>query len=147
MKDTIQFDEKLIQEDYLDNPWAMLVCCILLNQTNNKQVRPVLNSVFTYIPDARRASDCDPQILAGLIKSTGFQNVKSTRIIKLSKKWIDGFETVDELPGIGKYGRESWDIFVDRNFDINPTDKKLSLFLHSGGPDRITSCHSALTNS
>ena len=121
--------EFLIQEDYLDNPWRMMVCCILLNQTNNKQVRPILESVFGFIPDPNSAMGCDQDKLATIIKTTGFQNVKASRIKKLSKKWVEGFNEVEELPGVGKYGKESWDIFVNGNLDIDPTDKKLKKYL------------------
>ena len=121
--------EILIQEDYLDSPWKIMVCCILLNQTNNKQVRPILSSVFDLIPDPMSTIDCDPLDLAAVIKSTGFQNVKAKRIIGLSRKWIDGFNDVNELPGIGVYGRESWEIFVNGNISIKPTDKKLLKYL------------------
>lgn len=121
--------EILIQEDYLDDPWKMLVCCILLNQTNNKQVRPILSSVFELIPNPISASGVDDKVLAETIKTTGFQNVKASRIKNLSQKWNDGFSDVSELPGIGKYGKDSWDIFVNGNLDIDPTDKKLKKYL------------------
>ena len=121
--------EILIQEEYFDDHWKMMVCCILLNQTNNKQVRPVLSSVFDLIPDPLSAIGCDSEILAAVIKTTGFQNIKASRIKKLSQKWIDGFTDVTELPGVGKYGKESWEIFVNSNLSIKPTDKKLSAYL------------------
>jgi endonuclease III len=123
--------EILIQEDYLDNQWKMMVCCILLNQTNNKQVRPILSSVFELIPNPLSAIGCDPERLAAVIKTTGFQNVKASRIIKLSQKWVDGFNDAIELPGIGKYGRDSWEIFVKKNLSVEPTDKKLIIYLDS----------------
>jgi endonuclease III len=121
--------EILIQEDYLDNPWRMMVCCILLNQTNNKQVRPILSSVFELIPDPISTIGCDLEKLAAVIKTTGFQNVKASRIIKLSQKWVNGFEHVSQLPGIGKYGVDSWDIFIEGNLSVTPTDKKLIGYL------------------
>jgi methyl-CpG-binding domain protein 4 len=121
--------EILIQEEYLDDPWKMLVCCILLNQTNNKQVRPILSSVFDLIPTPISTIGCDPEVLAAIIKTTGFQNVKASRIIRMSEAWIAGFSDITQLPGIGKYGKESWDIFVDGNISIEPTDKKLKAYL------------------
>jgi methyl-CpG-binding domain protein 4 len=121
--------EILIQEDYLDNPWKMMVCCILLNQTNNKQVRPILSSVFELIPDPISTIGCEPERLAAVIKTTGFQNIKSSRIIKLSQKWIDGFQDVKDLPGIGQYGKDSWEIFVNKNLSIQTRDKKLLAYL------------------
>lgn len=125
--------EILIQEDYLDDPWKMLVCCILLNQTNNKQVRPVLSSVFELIPNPLSAIGCDAEVLATVIKTTGFQNIKASRIKKLSQKWNDGFSDVSELPGIGKYGKDSWEIFIRGNLSVDPTDKKLRAYLDSIG--------------
>jgi len=123
--------EILIQEDYLKESWKMMVCCILLNQTNNKQVRPILSSVFELIPTPISTIGCDPERLAEVIKTTGFQNVKALRIIKLSQKWVDGFIDAIELPGIGKYGRDSWEIFVKKNLSVEPTDKKLIIYLDS----------------
>jgi len=121
--------EILIQEDYLNDPWKMLVCCILLNQTNNKQVRPILSSVFDLIPNPMSASGVDVKVLAEVIKTTGFQNVKASRIKKLSQKWTEGFSSVSDLPGIGKYGNDSWEIFINKKIDITPTDKKLAKYL------------------
>ena len=128
---TIQSREILIQEDYVNDPWKMLVCCILLNKTNNKQVRPILSSVFELIPDPMSTIGCDPKVLAAVIKTTGFQNVKASRIIKLSEKWINGFKDVSELPGIGRYGKDSWKIFIEGGVDTIPTDKKLLAYLEA----------------
>ncbi len=121
--------EILIQEDYKNDPWKMLVCCILLNQTNNKQVRPILSSVFELIPNPQSAILCDKRVLADCIKTTGLQNIKADRIVKLSSKWVSGFTDVRDLPGIGEYGRDSWKIFIEGNLKISPSDKKLRFYL------------------
>jgi endonuclease III len=121
--------EILIQEEYVGYPWKMLVCCILLNQTNNKQVRPILKDLFDLIPDPESASSCGPEQIASIIKTTGFQNTKASRIIKLSQKWLAGYNDVKELPGIGQYGKDSWEIFINQNLDVKPSDKKLSAYL------------------
>jgi hypothetical protein len=41
------------------------------------------------------------------------------------------FNDAIELPGIGKYGRDSWEIFVKKNLSVEPTDKKLIIYLDS----------------
>jgi len=132
--------EKLIQEDYLDNPWKMLVCCILLNQTTNQQVRKVLPSLFELIPDPSTASKIQPEQIVPIIRSTGFSKVKSERIVNLSKKWNLGFDSVLELPGVGRYASDSWKIFVEKNIHIEVTDKKLQAYLDSvlALPDRVS---------
>lgn len=123
--------EILIQEEYVNDPWAMLVCCILLNQTNNKQVRPILKPLFDFIPNPQSAIDCDREILAAIIKTTGFQNIKADRIVKLSTKWMEGFVHVSQLPGIGKYGVDSWNIFIEGDINITTNDKKLKAYLEA----------------
>jgi methyl-CpG-binding domain protein 4 len=121
--------EILIQEEYLYNPWRMMVCCICLNQTNNKQVRPILDILFSIIPDPVSAISCEKERISECLKSTGFQNVKADRIKKMSQKWIEGFENPLELPGIGKYGQDSWDIFINGNLRRETADKKLRIYL------------------
>jgi endonuclease III len=121
--------EILIQEEYLDDPWKMLVCCVLLNQTNNKQVRPILSSLFRLIPNPESAITCNPESLAAVIKTTGFQNVKASRIINLSRKWLEGFDDIKDLPGIGQYGKDSWEIFINKDLSIQTRDKKLFAYL------------------
>jgi len=121
--------ERLIQEDYLDSPWKMSVSCILLNQTSNQQVRAILPNLFSKIKSPEFCSSMDPSEIYPIIRSTGFGNIKSKRIIAMSQKWVEGFEKVEDLPGIGKYGKESWDIFVDGKTNFTPSDKKLRMYL------------------
>lgn len=121
--------EFLIQEDYLNDPWKMMVCCICLNQTNNKQVRPILDILFSIIPDANHAVECERERISECLKSTGFQNIKADRIKKMSQKWISGFSDPVDLPGIGKYGQDSWDIFINGNLQRETKDKKLNYYL------------------
>lgn len=125
--------EILIQEDYLNDHWKMMVCCICLNQTNNKQVRPILDILFAIIPDPNSAIMCPKEMISECLKSTGFQNVKADRIKKMSQKWLDGFSHPSELPGIGKYGQDSWDIFINGNLGRETSDKKLIAYLSSFG--------------
>jgi len=76
----------IIQKKYKDDPWKVLVCCILLNQTTNQQVRPIITSFFQKWPDSFSVSERDFKEIRDLIRPTGFQNVKSKRIIDLSEK-------------------------------------------------------------
>lgn len=49
----------------------------------------------------------------------------------LSKKWVEGFSDPEDLPGIGQYGKDSWEIFINRNLFIEVGDKKLRAYLES----------------
>jgi endonuclease III len=121
--------EKLIQEDFWGQKWEMVVICILLNQTSNKQVRKILDDLFKKIKNPSHCSRINPEDIEGIIKPTGLSKIKSRRIVLMSQKWVSGFSHPLELPGVGKYALESWEIFINRNYDIVPTDKKLKKFL------------------
>ena len=121
--------ERLIQEDYLDDNWKMLVCCILLNQTTNQQVRKVLPDLFSLISNPEAAIEISPYLIQSVIRSTGFSKIKTERIVAMSSKWLEGFKEVQELPGIGRYASDSWKIFVEKNYTLEVTDKKLKLYL------------------
>ncbi len=123
--------ERLIQQDYIQDPWKMTVICILLNQTTNQQVRKILIPLMDFLDNPNNTSNLDPEQIYPLIKSTGFGRIKADRIVKMSQKWVEGFKSVEELPGVGKYAKESWQIFVEGKTDFLPSDKKLRMYLES----------------
>lgn len=119
----------IIQEDYKDDPWKILVCCILLNQTNNLQVRPLIKEFFEKWPNPESISKEENSIISQFIRTTGFQNIKAKRIKDFSFCWNKGERDPSKFPGVGKYGKEAWRIFVENDYDFIPTDKKLKMYL------------------
>ena len=119
----------LIQTHYLGDPWKIMISCILLNQTTNIQVRPVIVDLFNRFPTSNSITKSDEFEIASIIRSTGFQNVKARRIIAFTKSWNSGERNPDKFPGIGPYARDSWKIFVEGITNILPTDKKLKIYL------------------
>ena len=122
---------KIIQEEYANDPWKVLVCCILLNQTSNKQVRPLIESFFKKWPNSKSLIWEDDLVISDFIKTTGFQNVKAKRIKNFSSAWESGVRDPFKFPGIGDYGREAWRIFVTKDISFIPKDKKLKMYLES----------------
>lgn len=120
----------LIQTHYLGDPWKIMITCILLNQTTNRQVRPVITQFFKAFPAPDLIKESDSPKIAEILKPTGFQNVKASRIIKFSHEWISGERDPKNFPGIGPYGRDAWKIFIEGRTDFNPCDKKLQLYLN-----------------
>lgn len=121
----------IIQQDYKDDPWKVLVCCILLNQTNNLQIRPIISEFFKRWPTAESLISSDPEEIRDLIRSTGFQNLKTKRIRDFSLSWSSGNRDPFKFPGIGDYGREAWRIFVRGETNFIPKDKKLRMYVDS----------------
>ena len=122
---------KIIQEEYSHDPWKVLVCCILLNQTSNKQVRPLIGKFFDRWPNSKSLLNEDDLIISDFIKTTGFQNIKAKRIKEFSRTWEIGVRDPFKFPGIGDYGREAWRIFVTSDLSFIPKDKKLKIYLES----------------
>ena len=119
----------LIQTHYLGDPWKIMISCILLNQTTNIQVRPVIIDLFNRFPTPNSVTKSDESEIASIIRSTGFQNVKARRIIAFTQSWNTGERNPEKFPGIGPYARDSWKIFVEGITNILPTDKKLKIYL------------------
>lgn len=120
----------IIQQEFQHNPFQMLVGCIMLNQTSNKNVRQVIYSFFDRWPTPQSILEADPDEIREHIRPLGFYNVRTNRIIRFSQDFISkSFERAIELHGIGKYADDSYEIFIRGNLTVNPTDKILRRYL------------------
>jgi adenine-specific DNA glycosylase len=120
----------LAQEFVKDKPWQLLVVCILLNQTDGKrQVKPILADFFERWPDEEvflRAPEGD---VKKMIRSLGFQNIRYTRIRRMSVDWCQGKRPPEKLYGIGKYAEDSYKLFVKGEIVGNVEDKELTKYV------------------
>ena len=119
----------LLQEIYQDDGWKMLVCCMLVNLTNRIQVDTVRDKLFSKYPTPQDMMKAKHSDLVDIIKPLGLYNTRADRLIKMSKGYVKGFKSVDELYGIGQYAKDSWEIFQNKNNNIKPTDKVLQEYL------------------
>jgi len=122
----------LLQEIYQPDGWKMLTCCMLLNLTNRKQVDTVRNELFKRYPTPKDMMNANQSELAELLKPLGLYNRRAKSLKKMSEGYVKGFKSVDELYGIGKYAKDSWEIFQNNNRNVNPTDKVLLAYLSIG---------------
>ena len=106
-----------------------MISCILLNQTSNQQVRPVITKFFDVFPTPNSLNESHITDISEILKSTGFQNIKAKRILDFTKAWNSGERDPNKFPGIGPYGRDAWKIFIEEKIDFVPADKKLSAYL------------------
>jgi len=127
---------RLIQEDYIDDPWKMMVACILLNRTTGTQVKKVLPLLFERYPSARVMAMADIQQLTILISGLGLENIRALRLKAMSALW--GTRPLTQLPGIGRYAIDSYVIFIEGRTDIQPSDKMLQKYLDTKKSPRGT---------
>lgn len=103
----------LIQEDLWPDKWKILISCILLNRTSRKQVEKILPTLFKLCPTPQDMIDCNIDLLTSVIAPLGFKNKRVITLIKLSKNFLEqNWKHARDLPGIGEYGSDVWDIFV-----------------------------------
>ena len=120
----------LLQEIYQQNGWKMLTCCMLLNLTNRKQVDTIRDELFSKYPTPKKMANANQSELAELLKPLGLYNRRAKSLKKMSEGYVKGFKSVGELYGIGQYAVDSWEIFQNKNKDVNPTDKVLLAYLN-----------------
>jgi methyl-CpG-binding domain protein 4 len=120
----------LLQEIYREDPWKVMVCCILLNQTTRKQVDKVRKELFETWPDSVSMSHADSEKLSDLIRPLGFYNRRAKTLIRFSREWNElKWENPIELHGIGEYGQDSWKIFIEDQIVENPSDHVLKDYI------------------
>jgi methyl-CpG-binding domain protein 4 len=120
----------ILQQEFQHDPWKMLIACIMLNQTSNKNVRQVIYEFFEKWPNPHSLSQADPNAIREQIRPLGFYNIRTQRILRFNEDYQrKAFNRAHELYGIGKYADDSYEIFIRGNLDVQPTDKILLRYL------------------
>ena len=119
----------LLQEVYQEEPWKMLVCCILLNLTHRRQVDKIRDKLFTRYPTAMHMAFAMEDELSEMLKPLGFYNKRAVTLKRMSLEYVRGFTDVSTLYGIGKYANDSWEIFQNNNTNIQPEDDVLKEYI------------------
>jgi adenine-specific DNA glycosylase len=126
-------DDLMVQEQ-ISGTWQHFVAVMMLNQTGRKQVKLVLPEFLNRWPDAEcLLSSTDDEVIA-VIKPLGMYRRRAAALRKMTLDWQkwDG-DDATQLHGIGRYGRDSYEIFFKNRRDLVPTDHELCRYL--GLPD------------
>lgn len=117
----------LIQETLWPDEWKILVSCILLNCTTRRAAEKVMPALFDRYPTADVMAAADPAELSSIIGILGFRNRRTQTLINMSKSYCtNSWRHASELPGIGSYASDAWEIFVlGRMPDYVPKDGAL----------------------
>ena len=103
----------------------------MLNQTNNKQVRRVIYDFFETYPNPQSITEDSIPDITERLRPLGFYNRRARSILKFSQEYISKqFKHISELYGIGKYASDSYEIFINGNTNVEPTDKILLRYLN-----------------
>ncbi|CAJ1947656.1 unnamed protein product [Sphenostylis stenocarpa] len=125
----------LIQEDHFQDPWRVLVICMLLNRTSGRQTKKVVSDFFQLCPDAKSCTQVASEEIEKTTQTLGLQQRRAKMLQRLSEEYLDESWThVTQLHGVGKYAADAYAIFVTGKWDrVTPTDHMLNHyweFLH-----------------
>lgn len=121
----------LFQERYASDPWRLLCCVICLNLCTGTALESVHEELFRRWPTALHMAIADSVELESVLRHLGMQGKRTRALIRMSTSWSclwDGGDPND-LPGIGEYGKGSYEIFVRGNLGVLPKDKELRKYL------------------
>jgi endonuclease III len=116
----------LLQEIYADDPWKLLVCCMLLNQTNRRAVdRLIEDGFFRRYPYPTAMSQSPVELLVEKLRPLGLQNTRARKLQTFSRGWTIALRSSREngerwptagvvagLAGVGPYALDSYRFFV-----------------------------------
>ena len=120
----------LLQEIYQDDPWKMMVCCILLNLTKRQQVDLIRDELFSLYPTEYHMIEADEEELSILLQPLGLYRRRAQTLKKFSWDYINGFTNIKECYGVGQYGEDSWNIFQLGKHTNLSNDKVLEKYLN-----------------
>lgn len=103
----------------------------MLNLTSGRQLEGVDHELFSRWPTAHHLAIADQGEVAEVVRRLGLYNRRSRQLIRMSTAYAflwDGRDPLS-LPGIGKYGSDSYRIFVRGETDLVVEDKELKKYL------------------
>lgn len=114
----------------VNGDWRVLVVAIMLNQTSGKQLELVHERFFAKYPGPREAAVSDEEMMSTILRPLGFYNRRAKSIKKMSAQfYVGGWQEPDELHGVGKYGADSYNIFVRGIIPPDVQDKELRRYV------------------
>jgi len=129
-------DDLMVQQQLPDGlegvnaAWQHMTAVIMLNQTGRKPVKTVAPVFWSKWPTPYSFLQATPDEVRDVIWSLGMVNRRYDRLTQMTLDFMewDGNQA-DKLYGIGKYGSDSYEIFFNQNYTVEPTDKELIRYL------------------
>lgn len=129
---------RLMQEEFRNDPWKLLVACICLNMCSAKVARPLWEKVFEIWPSwpwlLATSRESAMALLVEILRPLGFQNRRAERIVRMTEDLSYQYHELKrdrmqieplELYGCGKYAADSYNMFVKGILVEDVKDKEL----------------------
>lgn len=116
---------RLIQEEYEGSPWKVMVATILLNRTKAEQALPVIHQLFERYQTREAMMAAAYRDVEAIINCLGLSKARAKDIINVAYRIGKEDVKVEDLPGIGAYGKEAYRMLVEKDQSFWPDDFKL----------------------
>ena len=108
--------------EYAD-PWQLLVSTVMSAQTTDENVNRVAPVLFEKYPTPDDLAAADPEVVEGIIYSTGYYRQKTKSIIALAGDLVDRFDgevpaDLDELVKLRGVGRKTASVVLAEVWNI-----------------------------
>ncbi len=108
--------------DSFNNPYLVLISCILSLRTNDRTTYPATLRMLKLGKTPQEFAKCDEKALSEAIYPVGFYANKAKQIIRLSKEIVEKYDgkvpdTIDELVKFNGVGRKTANLVVARGFN------------------------------
>lgn len=122
----------LLEEELYQDPWKLLISCMLLNKTSATQVRQVIWKLFERYPTPHSMVAALNDDLEQLLQPLGLFRKRAQALRLFSRDYIEkDWSDPRELYGIGTYASDAYTIFcVPGGWrTVKPDDKDLKLYV------------------
>ena len=125
----------LLQENYMDCPWRLLISCVLMSRVSSAKVKTqAIEGFFDKFPTPTSVLKSKPSDIFDIIKPLGLFPSRhrsvvevSTRFLTMSEPFDVGLQPELKIYGIGAFGVDSFNIFCrNQAVNTNPQDKSLA---------------------
>lgn len=108
--------------DY-ESAWQLLVVTVLSAQTTDENVNKVAPRLFAAYPTPADLAEADPEVVEGIVFSTGFYRQKTRSIISLSQDLEELYDgdvpaDLDELTKLRGVGRKTASVVLAEVWDV-----------------------------
>jgi len=117
----------LVQRQFHDDPWRLLVSCIFCNLTKRVQAEPIMWEFFERWPTAEATAAADEEEIQQLLQPLGLSTRRARTLVRMSQEFLRAeWQQPLELYGIGKYANDAWMIFCEGRWqEVEPRDHAL----------------------
>ncbi len=108
--------------DSFNDPYLVLIACILSLRTNDKTTYPATLRMLKLAKTPKQMAEIDPEKLAKAIYPVGFYANKAKQIVELSKEIVEKYnskvpDSIEELCKFNGVGRKTANLVVARGFN------------------------------